>query len=373
MKRSTANPYRRTTRQEQRPLRVGFITPCLYHGGAERWIYSLSRHWPMTVQTTVILCQQGAIATRPQAERLARVIEWTPQTAAARCKAFLESADVALAWGEERLGMLASHLPIPIVAVSHGAAHYDFSRMVCRGMEPHADHLAAVSEEAALAFAGATAATVIHNGAEADRCVPLRGGDALRKELGIPAWAPVMLFAGRVSAEKHPEVARAALDHLPAYWHLIIAGASAGFTVAPHPRCHVTGPYAHPGDLLDAATVFVCPSESEAHCISLNEAWIAGVPAVTTHWPVLDELTRGADVRPVTLPHGSDPKQWALAVEYAAGTNPEPLRRLALRRYAAPAMAHRWAGYLLRVANVSSPRQPSPTIPNPYANPYPYP
>jgi glycosyltransferase involved in cell wall biosynthesis len=125
--------------------------------------------------------------------------------------------------------------------------------------------------------------------------------------------------------------------------------------------------------LLDAATVFVCPSESEAHCISLNEAWIAGVPAVTTHWPVLDELTRRADVRPITLPHGSDPKQWALAVEYAAGTNPEPLRRLALRRYAAPAMAHRWAGYLLRVANVSSPRQPSPTIPNPYANPYPYP
>jgi glycosyltransferase involved in cell wall biosynthesis len=327
----------------------------------------------MTVQTTAILCQQGAIATRPQAERLARVIEWTPQTAAARCRAFLESADVALVWGEERLGMLAPHLPIPIVAVSHGAAHYDFSRMVCRAMEPHADHLAAVSEEAALAFAGATAATVIHNGAEADRCVPLRGGDALRRELGIPAWAPVMLYAGRVSAEKHPEVARAALDHLPAYWHLIIAGASAGFVTEPHPRCHVTGPYDHPGDLLDAASVFVCPSESEAHCISLNEAWIAGVPAVTTHWPVLDELTRRADVRPITLPHGSDPKQWALAVEYAAGTNPEPLRRLALRRYAAPAMAHRWAGYLLRVANVSSPRQPSPTIPNPYANPYPYP
>lgn len=370
MRRSTANPYRRPQQMADRPLRVGFITPCLYHGGAERWIYSLSRHWPMTVQTGAILCQQGAIVTRQQAERLARVIEWMPQTAAARCKAFLESADVALVWGEERLGMLAPHLPIPIVAVSHGAAHYDFSRMVCRGMEPHATHLAAVSDDAARAFSGQSAVAILHNGAEADRCVPLRGGDVLRKDLGIPTWAPVMLYAGRVSAEKHPEVARAALDHLPPYWHLIIAGASAGFPITPHPRCHVTGAYDHPGDLLDAATVFVCPSESEAHCISLNEAWIAGVPAVTAHWPVLDELTCGADVCPITLPHGTSPQQWAAAIEYAAANaDPEPLRRLALRRYTAPAMAHRWAEYLLRIALMPSPAN-STAIPNPYSRPY---
>lgn len=373
-RRADANPYRRQHPDpEPRPLRVGFVTPCLYQGGAERWIYSLSRCWPTDVRTTAILCRSGAITSRREAERWGRVIEWTPPVAEARARAFGESVDIALAWGEDQLGMLAPHLKMPLVAVSHGAAYYDYSRRVAEAMIPHADELAAVSREAAHAFhlAGCNA-TVIPNGAEPDRCVPIDGGGAVRHRLGIPAWAPVMLYAGRISAEKRPWIARQILDRLPESWHLIMAGASAGYEIAPHPRCHVVGAYSHPGDYLDAATVFVCPSENESHCLAMNEAWLAGVPCVTTHWPVLNELTRGEPVAPITLPMHASTEEWAAAVLHAAQSDPEPFRVMAARRYTAPLMAARWAAFL-RTLTSPPPVAQSPAIPNPYAIPYPYP
>lgn len=363
-----ANPYRRTKPDTTPPpLRVGFITPCLYQGGAERWMYSLSRCWPAGVRTTAFLCRSGAITSRREAERWGRIIEWTPQVAVARTRAFAESVDVALAWGEEDLGLLAQHLPMPVIAVSHGAAHYDFARKVAGAMAPHADDLAAVSFEAAEAFGpDEIITTVIPNGAEPDRCVPIEGGESVRRRLGIPAWAPVMLYAGRISMEKRPWIARAILDHLPATWHLIMAGASAGYDIAPHPRCHVVGAYDHPGDYLDAATVFVCPSENESHCLAMNEAWLAGVPCVTTHWPVIDELTRGEQVAPVTLPMHASSEEWAAAVLYAAQSDPEPLRRMAARRYTAPRMAHAWAEYLMEFRCIPKSPPAPPTQPHPY-------
>ena len=332
--------------QNDRQTRVGFVSLCLYHGGAERWIYSLSKWWPPHMRTSGILVRRGAVTSRSEAARYGPVWEWDANNIPEACQALTEASDIVLAWGEHDLAMLAPYIRRPIVAVSHGASHYDFSRNVATAMETHAVAHAAVCREAAAAYSAhiAAKATVIHNGAEADRCVPIVGGAALRARYGIPAWAPVALYAGRISAEKHCGTARAMLDHLPSTWHLIMAGGNTA-SIPAHPRMHSTGVYWHPGDLLDAATVFVCPSESEAHCLALNEAWLAGVPAVTTYWPVLDELTQGT-VIPITLPHPSPPEAWAAAVEHAATSDPEPFRRLALGRYTAPAMANRWASYL---------------------------
>lgn len=332
------------TEAERRPLRVGFITMMLEAGGVERWALGLSRMWPDGITTGAFLCESAGGALRGEAERIA------PVYSTGNAVQFAERCDVVLAWGTASLRQYGWHLSgKPVVATSHNAVDMPWAVDQARRMEPHATHLAAVSRVAALAFWDSQLVTVIHNGAELDRVTPPRGGRDLRRRLGIPLHAPVALCAGRIAPEKRPWIAREMLERLPADWHVIVAGPQCGVTIPPHPRCHVLGRYSHPGDMLDAATVFVLPSPSESHCLALNEAWLAGVPAVSCDLPVLDETVREYDIEPLVVGINAGADEWADACVQAARHGEAvtaSLRRLALRRYTASAMAARWADYL---------------------------
>lgn len=327
---------------EPRPLRVGFVTMMLETGGVERWALGLSRMWPAGVTTGAFLCESAGGALRREAERIAPVFApWDADQFAARC-------DVVLAWGTSSLHQYRRHLAgKPVVATSHNAADMPWAVEQARRMEPHATHLAAVSRVSAMAFRDVSRVAVLHLGAELDRTVPARSGRELRRRLGISLHAPVALCAGRMAPEKRPHLAREMLEFLPPEWHLIMAGVNCGVSLPAHPRCHVVGRYTHPGDLLDAATVFVLPSPSESHCLALNEAWLAGVPSVSSDLAVLDETVREFGVEPITVDEPTGPA-WARAcIRAAADTTVTPaLRQLALRRYTAAAMAARWADYL---------------------------
>ena len=135
--------------------------------------------------------------------------------------------------------------------------------------------------------------------------------EGARRQLGIPADAPVVLFLSRIHPKKGLDLLQAAFeqvlrehpraillvagpnDHeygrqvMRAYEHLVRAG-SVRFLG------EKTG--AEKGTVFSASDVFVLPSHSENFGIAVAEAMAAGVPVVTsrnTPWRVLEEEGAG--------------------------------------------------------------------------------
>lgn len=324
-------------------IRVGFITPCLASGGAERWMLSLSKAWSSAVQTKAFLCESSGGATRREC------LQYGPVLGPDDARLLRHHCDILLAWGTHKLGKYREESGLPIVAVSHGSVHLPWACRVAEAMEPHADYLAAVSKDSGEAFGSGREVAVLYNGAEADRATPYHGGAAMRRLWGIPSTAKVALYAGRVSSEKRPWIAREMLDHLPENWWVVMAGANpGGHEFRNHPRFVETGIYERPGDWLDAADVFVLPSESEGHAIAMNEAWLAGVPTVSTAWPVTAEILSAHGVNNRTLPLEAGPAEWAASVLLACGEVERAawLRAVAWRHFTAASMAARWEKFL---------------------------
>ena len=132
------------------------------------------------------------------------------------------------------------------------------------------------------------------NGVDTDAFQPRpRPADGLRRDLGIPADAPVVGFLGRLSPEKGPEVfLRAALiahGRLPTA-HFVFVGdgplaptlreSIARFGLAD--RVHLAGLRRDVARVLNDIDVLVSSSHSEAMPLAVLEAMASGLPVVAT-------------------------------------------------------------------------------------------
>lgn len=337
-----------------RRIRVGFITPNLNCGGAERWILSLCKHLPRDRIDVVGIFANGDGTLAPQARQITELYRMSAHTRIEEAHPMLHRCDVLLVWGVGNLNEIAWNYSGRVVAVSHGAPELPWASLNGQLMQPYATHLAAVSEDAARIFTDGRPVEVIHNGAEADRAAPRRGRQRTREVLGLPADALVAYYGGRLSPEKRPWICRDLLDTLPHPWHAIIAGPNyAGVQIAPHPRLRLMQQFDSPGDYLAAADVFVLPSLTEGFGIAMLEAMLAEVPIVCSHWPVVHELADVYGIHCTTVPVAASPAQWARAVlratTPAAKAAAQDNRRVTWDRLTAPAMAEQWAAYIERV------------------------
>lgn len=359
-----------SVKRDTGPIRVAFITPILKSGGAERWMLSLGEHIPRLsresgrplqfVATVVTSDSEICPEIRGEMSRLMRVMTATEARSDAG-RRVLETVDVFVTWG---IGNLAPWvLPFPgaqVVWVSHGACDWTLSHVVkCRDV---VTHWAGVSEISRRVFPDdiRQQMTVVENGADISRCVPVFGRAATRAKWGLRNDQRAIGYIGRFSPEKRPEALAEAVACLPDNYVGIMVGG--GWQEAKTrgmcqeiagDRVRFVGHSLHVGDALAAIDLWFNASPSEGFCLSCIEAWLAGTPTISTPVGAIPELEEihGATLSG-TFRIGASGREMAAAIQDWMGHYGDRIqatttaRRIAWAELTAPAMGARWVEYL---------------------------
>jgi glycosyltransferase involved in cell wall biosynthesis len=192
---------------------------------------------------------------------------------------------------------------------------------------------------------------VRHMGVDTITFTPARRNPYRREQrrgaLGVPFGAPLLVYAGRLSAEKHAHLLLDMMRHLePAAARLLLAGAGplraelARRAAAECPgRVHFLDNVADRGELADLFTdadIFVHPNPREPFGIAPLEAMAAGLPVVVSDRGGVTSYAGPVNAWP-SAPNGT---ALAEAVIYALVDQGERERRR--QRAFATAAAHAW-------------------------------
>lgn len=362
--RRTATPQRQkldtsATLDATPQLKIVFLTPGFYHGGAERWILSLCRWLPHEV-LGVVVANAGQIdpSMRADLRQLAPLIPYEG-AGVATANEVLKSADVVIAWGFADLSLFRRQSAAKFIWVNHCSG--PSARPLIDGCRNQVDHWAGVAEVSRTSFPDdlKRKMRVIHNGADIERTTPIRGRTATRSVWGLRDDQIAVGYVGRLSPEKRPEAVAEAVACLPENYVAVLVGGGRDEVntrvrcerIAPG-RCRFVGHQPRSiGDALAAIDVWVNASPSEGFCLSLLEAQLARVPCVSTPVGVLPELSEFGQIA-VHVPVGCTGRAIADAVVKALeadGATVDRAFNLAWSRFTAPAMAARWDSFLREI------------------------
>lgn len=275
-------------------------------------------------------------------------------------RAATEGADIAVSWCVQAGLSTYSWLDCPVVEFvqnsDKGAAQ------IARRNAPAADFYAACSESAreALPEEYRPKAMVIYNAADPGRVIPRVPRSAVRQKWEIPQDAKVALLAGRLCAEKEPELLAAALAHLPEQWYAVFVGRGVKEREIKetcdrhaHQRSRVV-PYCYQiGDAMAAADVLVCPSHFEGDPLIVHEAHLAGLPVVVSDMPCIAEIdSRAGFELSIVVPRGCSSRRLAEGILKAVDDE-APIRvnnafHFVRANLSMPISAAKWAEFLAR-------------------------
>lgn len=222
----------------------------------------------------------------------------TPLEAA---RAATAGAEIAISWccGGDRVDMrtIYPQLDIPVIELAQNEDQ--MSRDLVWHNHVAAHYYAACSLGAARCFPEdkRDKVQIIYNGIDPIRCAPRQGREATRQRLGYADNEKVILFLGRLVAEKNPEAIIQALTMLPPHYKALVVGrgpeetpfVDAAKRYAPE-RVQLIDFCEHPGDFYAAADCFCLPSDFEGDPLAVHEAQLAGVPCVVSEYSAVDEL-----------------------------------------------------------------------------------
>lgn len=340
-------------------LIVGFVTPCLSMGGAERWVMTTTQALlAVGVHVAWIAIADSKKAVPAEAHRICKLITVPEAIEAAR----LKQVSVVVMWG---LGTEHGPFPFaefrsancPVVAVSHGAAFLGYSRRLADVFMTHAPYLAAVSMAAATPFPEHVRpyVAVVYNGIDLNRLAPLESREAVRERLGIAAGHRMVLYLGRVSGEKRIGLLVDALGYLPTD-HTVVLSVPAPERCAPEwrrTRVRIVPGTPNVGSLLWAADCLVLPSRSESWGLVLFEAMACSVPVVFCRHEGGKEIRAIFGPEKFTSPIVEcGPADIAAAIQAAMRTPSETLeaiRQHVVREFSALRSGAMWADYLRKV------------------------
>ena len=370
------------------PIKVGFLSPSLRMGGAERWMLGLARHcdpsrvqwvgtalseWSressmMTREMNRYMPVYGTVVPVDSKEHDRLFVRRPGPDASTGISIVAAQAKVILNWADAHLGVMTDfyrrHYGVKIVTV----AHSDWP-LCCGAVQDDSDNLAAVSLRAASMAYSKTdkPIKVIYNGVDTERCVPIIGRNAFREKYGIDKNDIVLTYVGRFSREKNCLATAEIAGVLGKPFKAMYVGggdSAAGNTDAEWlPKIKelvgdnfvFTGPLNHIGDALAATDVMINCSNNEGFCLTIVEAWLAGVPVVATPVGALPELTEKFGELVSSVPVGAPLHERVSATMRALGRDFRPIsdkaRQIAWNNLTVPSMAEQWTQYIEQIAN----------------------
>ena len=211
---------------------------------------------------------------------------------------------------EQRTG----HRPYMVSTVHSSRFRSAEDRELLERITPRINRLVAVSDAIVRKLVAeardTTAISRIYNGVDLERFDEATGGDAVRRELGIPTDAPVAAVVGRLEPEKgHPTLIEAwpIVHHHVPNAHLLIVGEGSerdrleGLAHA-HLRAelccssvHFLGRREDVPQILAAANVVVMPSYREAQGLAIIEALAAHRPVVASNVGGIPEMIQDGE------------------------------------------------------------------------------
>jgi len=347
-------------------LKLGFLTPSLFLGGAERWVISLASGLQAMQPAGCVLTEHlNYDDTILEAARQVMPSVLLPENDADTHQAIRSLAaksNVLLSWGISDLADLTRGIKVPVIEVSHSdGAWPDQRAMLARSSRGAWGHVG-VSHTAATAFPPDMPRdpSVIYNGADANRAAPRWGREFLRDRLEIEAQRKVVLFLGRFSRVKRIDRLISAMTYLED-WDCMLVGEGPeernlrdmADSLAPG-RVHFVPAVDHPGDCYAAADVFCLPSDYEGFPLVLAESWLAGLSTVTADFSFAREINQETGVEFCHIADRNNVQQLAAAISGAPTPAKSSTTAAAWREFTLPRFVARWERYLTGVVSETS-------------------
>ncbi len=274
-------------------LRIGFVTPSYtVPGGAERWIHSVVSHRDSRVTWSGI-----AVTTNHHISH--ELIAATPCPVAvgpAAIRAVATRSDILVAWGLTNIRQnVIVDFPGRIAVISHGCGEWTQAHLADESLR--ADDLRiGVSSAAAASFPADVTTYVVHNGVDPSRVATTEDRETTRGRIGLAANEIAVGYVGRYSWEKNPLAAAQAAAKLGASYRAVYVGDGwKRNEIVPKikklcPDAILVPNQSHVGNMLAALDCFVLASPSEGMSLAIIEAWMAGIPVVSTPVGAVPEL-----------------------------------------------------------------------------------
>lgn len=351
-------------------LKVCLVAPALWElGGIERWLVAMARYLPMVsagrVTVDSVLIQFPHMVgeeIRSELSQFTRVLLWGDTAEAKRtAKAALQESDIAVISGMGDATWCLTGYNRPAVWLSHSCC--EWSERFCRTAQQTGlvTHWASVGHLAKAVFPDdlVPQVTAIENGAEIERCTPIRGREWQRQQWGIADDQSIIGYIGRLSDDKRPQALADAVAHLPDEFIGIAVGDGQHkesvieySRVVAGDRVKFVGRMNHLGDAMAGMDFGLIASPAEGFCLSRVEMQLAGLPIVSTPTGEIPRLEHEIGPITVPIPIGATGPEIARAI-LDAHANPlqtrsiaQRARQLAWDRYTSAAMAGRWIDYL---------------------------
>jgi len=273
-------------------------------------------------------------------------------------KSMYKDADIVITWGSGEIMEELKDFNGKTVLVSHCAQ--PIPNVTLKG----ADALVGCSLSALGPFFETTpscvSSTVIYNGADVERVQPQKGRNWQRRQWDLQEGDVAIGFLSRQSPEKNYTVLADAIDLLPqnhkAIYYGQLQGCPGAFApeITKRDRVQLYLPISHIGDVLAGLDVLAVPTHHEAFSLAILEAWLAGVPVIST--PIGNEpemaLKHGSLV--TIVPFDVTPEELANAIHKACSKESkikaDKAKSIARKEFTCQEMAKRWEIFLETLA-----------------------
>lgn len=349
-------------------MRVGFLTTSLLLGGAERWMVSLIKHFPIhKISVSGLVLSEFSPSEDSMIREFSRyvpvcgttvpneglnspILRRVPREDAIR--EIFSDVDLVIAWGVGPLESQLEGYSGPVLFVLHGGC--EWTKKIAIQAAPRVSHWSAVSRWAAR-VCPAENCKIVHNGVDLSRIVPSCGREETRSSWGYRFSDRLVGYLGRLSLEKNPVAAAIAVSRLPAEYHAVYIGDgwqrdAIREDVIYHARDRnkFVGVVDKVGDALRGLDCLIAASKSEGFSLAIVESWLAKVPVISTQVGAIPELEEQFDQLVIPIPVGADGSTLADAVLQSRFSSAivDRAYKLACDQFTDTAMAKRWVAYL---------------------------